>query len=153
MSTSTLLLFRHSPIAYPMQYVWRAAMSRITDADTVWMERDTGCRDTQLIEVRVTGAGWKGYNAPERFTANGRLSTAKVAQLAPVWSIIRIETQPDTEKYGRWLSPLLVPIPAAGWPLGVTVEAADMVERDGVNYLDLAAHLVRTVPGNVWQTY
>lgn len=151
MSQSTLLLFRNSPIPYPLQYVWRAAMSRITDADTVWSERDTGCRDCQLIELRVTGVDWRGFNAPERFTVDGRASTARVALLAPVASIVRIETRPDTEKYGRWLSPLLVPLPPAGWPVDVNVD--DSVIRDGIRYLDVAAHLVRSIPGNRWQQY
>lgn len=151
MSQSTSLLFRNSPIPYPLAYVWRAAVNRITDADTIWFERDCGCRDVQLIETRVTGNNWKGFNAPERFTINGKVSTARVMLLLPEGSIVRLETKPDTEKYGRWLTPVFVPPPAAGWP--IPVDAVDLVILDGVPYLDLAAHLVRSVPGNVWQAY
>src|SRR3954470_12794529 len=71
----SLLAFANSPIAYPTSSVWRAAVNYTTDGATLWVERDTGCRESQLIELRVTGYQWKGFNAAERFTDDGKLAT------------------------------------------------------------------------------
>jgi endonuclease YncB( thermonuclease family) len=150
MASRSLLLFRHSPIAYPLQLVWRAAISRVVDGDTLWVERDSGCQDTGLIELRLTGRDWKGFNADERFTDNGKLATARVQLLCPEGRIVRIETQPDTEKYGRWTSPVLMLVNDLPEKL---IHADDTYSIDGRTYLDLAAHLVRNIPGCVWKEY
>jgi len=156
------LIFLRSPIPYPGGYIWRAAVNYITDGDTLWVERDSGGRDTQLMELRLTGMAFKGFNAAERFTAQGKLITARVQELIPPGSIVRIETARDTEKYGRWLSPVLIPIVSGAmnqqyWdgPLPIspiTSTGADLMDG-GIPYLSLAEHLNRNFPGAVWQQY
>jgi hypothetical protein len=151
-----LLIFKNSPIPYFTASKWRAVVNSWTDADTVWVERDTGCRESQLIELRVTGYNWKGWNADERFTETGKMLTGKANLLAPVGSVVRIETLPDTEKYGRWLSPTLIslsPLVTQG-----LVGPADKMENcvqtlDGIVYLDMATYMVDNLPGSHWQTY
>lgn len=152
MSTRPLLIFRDSIVPYTGANSFRAAINSVVDGDTVWVERDTGCRDTQLIELRVTGRMWRGFNAAERFTPEGRAMSALVRDWCPIKSVIMIETQPDTEKYGRWLSPLLVPI-TGGLDLAAIVDE-DTIEINAIAYVDLAAHLVRHFPeGAKWQEY
>jgi hypothetical protein len=143
----SLLAFRDSPIAYPTSSVWRAVVNYITDGDTLWVERDTGCRESQLIELRVTGYQWKGFNAAERFTEAGKLATAEVKRACPIGTVIRIETQPDTEKFGRWLSPVLIPFTKD------FLRNDGRIVIDGENYVDLAAWLVANIPGCVWKDY
>jgi endonuclease YncB( thermonuclease family) len=145
--STPLLAFRSSSVPYLTPAVFRAAVNRVVDGDTIWVEADTSFRTSHLIELRVTGNQWKGFNAPERFTDNGRVATALVQRLCPVGSIIRIETAPDIEKYGRWLTPVFIPVVPNGYAPDV------VVVKDGITYLDLAAHMVATVPGSIWQVY
>lgn len=142
-----LIAFRDSPLPYPTPSVWRAVVNYITDADTLWVERDTGCRMSQLIEIRVTGLNWKGFDAAERFTENGKAATAEVIRACPPGTIVRVETKPDTEKFGRWLSPVLIPFTKDFFRVDGNVII------DGGNYADLAALLVANVPGCVWKEY
>jgi hypothetical protein len=151
----SLLVFKNSVIPYLTPSIWRAAVNFVTDADTIWVERDTGCRDQQLIEIRVTGyPSWRGFNAAERFTPDGKILTGVVNQLAAVGSVVRIETKPDTEKYGRWLSPILMPLQSV---VNLIHPEADVTRCcftiDRVVYVDLASYLVANVQGAVWQIY
>lgn len=154
------LIFARSPIPYPGSYIWRAAVNYVTDGDTLWVERDAGGRDVQLLELRLTGMEWKGFNAAERFTEQGKLITARVVELLPPGTIVRIETNKDPEKYGRWLSPVLMPFSDKNqgyWdgplPMSpITNAGADLLDG-GVPYLSLAEHLNRNFPGAKWQTY
>lgn len=156
----SLLIFRDSTIPYPGTNVWRAAINSDVDGDTTRVERDTGCRHPQLIEIRITGDNWKGFNADERFTIGGRIVSAEVKRLIPDWTVVRIETQPDTEKYGRWLSPILIPFeylkknfPGEAFRPSVMVTKQD--PGDVVRgYVDLAAYLVDKYPSYAhWQDY
>jgi hypothetical protein len=149
----SLLIFRDSAIPYPGTYTWRAAVNSVVDGDTVWVERDTGCRHSDLIEIRLTGDQWKGFNADERFTTGGKLVTAEVKRLIPDRTVVRIETKPDTEKYGRWLSPIFVPITNT-LDVSFSIVDEDVFDRDGIAYLDLATYLVRKFPEAAhWQAY
>lgn len=153
MSNRPLLVFKKSIVPYPGGKQWRAAINSVTDADTVWVERDTGCRHTQLIEIRVTGANWRGFNAAERFTLEGRALTQVLKGFCEPGSVILIETAIDTEKYGRWLSPLYWPLEQPGVDT-TRVAEDDTYEIGGLVYLDLAAHFVRNFPEAAkWQEY
>lgn len=156
MSQRALLIFRESAVPYPGDYVWRAAVNSVVDGDTAWVERDTGCRHSDLIELRITGQGWKGFNADERFTPGGKVVTAEVKRLCPEGSVVRIETKPDTEKYGRWLSPILIPVitPVDAFDGQTIVEIRESPLSAARYYVDLASHLVRTFPEAArWQAY
>ena len=149
------LIFTNSLIPYPGDMQWRAAINYVTDGDTCWVERDSGCRSTDLIELRITGNAWRGWNAKERFTAEGKQITALFQKLAPPGTIVLIETQPDTEKYGRWLSPVLffAPNNPADWK-GPPFIVDDLVQRGNHAYIDWATYAYRVLPGcSVWQTY
>lgn len=149
------LIFVNSPIPYLGAYIWRAAVNYVTDGDTLWVERDAGGRDNQLMELRLTGLAYKGFNAAERFTTQGKLITNRVRELLPPGTIVRIETAKDVEKYGRWLSPVLIPMVSVPtqYQDGVgPMTGSDLVDG-GILYLSLAEHLNRNFPGAVWQTY
>lgn len=162
MSNRSQLIFRTSAIPYPGAYVWRAAVNSDVDGDTVWVERDSGCRSSDLIELRLTGSEWKGFDADERFTEGGKAVTAEVRRVIPEWSVVRIETKPDTEKFGRWLSPILVAmseVPADiprdpdNVAIGVWVLRQDRGDQVRA-YLDLAAYLVWKFPTySRWKAY
>jgi hypothetical protein len=149
MSNRSPLIFRNAVVPYPGAYRWRAAINSVVDGDTVWVERDSGCRSSDLIELRLTGDGWRGFNADERFTEGGKIITAEVKRLIPEFSTVLIETQPDTEKYGRWLSPILVS-PA---PNEITASTV-MVAKNDQWLIDLAAYLVTKYPSYCrWKDY
>lgn len=149
MSNRSLLIFRNATVDYPGAYRWRAAVNSDVDGDTVWVERDTGCRHSDLIELRLTGDGWRGFDADERFTVGGKIITAEVKRLIPEWATVLIETQPDTEKFGRWLSPIFT-VPSKG----SLTDANTLVEKNGTLYIDLAAYLVAKFPQYCrWKDY
>lgn len=152
MSNRSLLIFRLAEISYPGAYLWRAAINSDVDGDTVWVERDSGCRNTDLIELRLTGKKWRGFDADERFTVGGKIITAEVRRLIPEWAVVLIETQPDTEKFGRWLSPIFVPTSSLD-PLDTQLPGTTF-ERNEKGFLDLAAFLVAKFPEYCrWKEY
>lgn len=140
------LIFQRSLIPYPGTDLWRAAVNYVTDGDTLWVERDTGCMQTQLIELRLTGLQWRGFNANERFTPGGKLVTAKALELAPPGTICLIQTSKDPEKYGRWLSPVLLRQTDGFTNPDIVIQ--------GDSYISLAEELNRIYPTYApWQTY
>jgi hypothetical protein len=157
MSADGSLAFRDSPVPYPGNNVWRAAVNRWKDGDTPVVERDTGCVEDQRITIRLTGVGWKGFDADERFTAGGKIITAEVNRLAPQRAVVVIETAVDPDdKYGRWLSPILIPL--ISLPTDATTEPENFVQRTIDNrpffLLDLAAYLVWKYPEYCrWKSY
>jgi hypothetical protein len=158
MSAIPIISLHDSPVPYPGTYVWRAAYNPYAyhDGDTCWVERDTGCGFPHPVKLRLTGYHWKGFNADERFTPNGRLATERLDLICRAACVVRIETHPDPEdKYGRWLSPILIPAFVFTTALAavVAIDPADTVTIDGVPYLDLAAHMVRAIPGCRWEKF
>lgn len=152
MSNRSLLIFRNAAVEYTGNFQWRAAINSNVDGDTVWVERDTGCRHADLIELRLVGDGWRGFDADERYTVGGKIVTTEVKRLIPEWATVLIETQPDTEKYGRWLSPIFVPIKVL--QPEDTQFPSTMIQRVGKGYLDLASFLVAKFPQYCrWKEY
>lgn len=140
------LLFRNSPVPYTGVDTWRAAVNYNTDGDTQWVERDTGCRDTDLIELRITSYEHRPWDADERFTVGGKLVTGLLRLWAPEASIVLIRTLPDPEKYGRWLSPVLIPLPDRAEDFIRPVHADDTLVLMNKLYVDFAKHATRVYP-------
>ena len=107
------LIFRGSVFPYPTPSVWRAAVNHITDGDTLWLERDGGCRNTDLVNIRLTGPKHQWFNAPELNTPEGKLARNFIYDLLAIGTVVIIKTKPDPDKYGRWLSPVLIDIDTA----------------------------------------
>lgn len=166
-----LLIFRDASIPYTGQRIWRAAINSDVDGDTLWVERDTGCDQSQLVEIRLTASEGlridgtvrtiRGFNAFERFTAGGKLVTAEVKRVCSDWRVVRIETDPDTEKFGRWTSPILIfvadlPLMPPDIPGSCFVYRADSPDKDANQrtYLDLAEYLAWRFPEYTeWKEY
>lgn len=110
----------------------RAAVNQVVDGDTLWVEADSGYRaGPTLIELRLVGPDFRGFNADERFTPNGRLATIAVAQYCHLAEWVYVRSVEDTEKFGRWLT---------------------IVSRPDWSS-DLASILVTSIPGCVWKEY
>ncbi len=80
--------------------------ARVVDGDTYWLYVQGLFRQIHYIEVRLDG-----YDTPEKqgpLTTAWERSQAKVAtQYAALWFVqhdtIMVDSNPDPEKYGRWL--------------------------------------------------
>lgn len=91
----------------PIRHLHPAEVIRWVDADTVILRVHTDYR--HIAEPMWHRLTW--IQAPERFSDEGKLATARVNELAPAGSMIVIETfwldgYPDS--FGRWLGNVLV---------------------------------------------
>jgi hypothetical protein len=160
MSGKASLLFIDSAIPYASPNVWRVAFNTrlYADGDSLWVERDEGCRDTGLIDCRVTGDQWRGFNAPERYTPDGKAATALVRLLCPPGSHGIIWTKPDPEKFGRWLTPIYLPaiyttaILLSSAYLAIPAERFTVPLYEDLELMSLAEILVANTLG-VWKVY
>jgi hypothetical protein len=162
-----LLIFRNTAIPYPGARVWRAAINSDVDGDTLWVERDTGCDQSQLVEIRLVAANGmdrdiRGFDADERFTPGGILVTAEVKRLIPDYTVVRIETEVDPEKFGRWVSPILIRASDIRSDFKENVPSECFTERyespapfgPTALYLDLASYLRWKFPDYTrWRSY
>ena len=85
------------------QFVYKATVVRVVDADTIDFTIDLGFHMTARTRVRV-----RGINAPEQNTLQGQAVTTVVQGLLPVGSAVTIQTYPQ-DKYGRWLADVETP--------------------------------------------
>lgn len=79
-------------------YTYRATLVRLVDADSAIFAVDVGFRFRAEVPVRLLG-----LNAPERYTAAGKVATAWVSAWFERHPEIILSTEKDPEKYGRWL--------------------------------------------------
>lgn len=82
-------------------------IEKFTDGDTYWFRLDVGFRQTQLTEIRLLG-----YDTPERHrgTPFERAEAVRATGVATTWLAqalqagnLWVRTEPDPDKYGRWL--------------------------------------------------
>jgi endonuclease YncB( thermonuclease family) len=79
------------------QYVYRAEVVKIRDADTILARLDLGVHCSIVIPIR-----FKGVNAPERNTPEGAAATAWLTNRLPVGTQCVISTYLDhTDRYAR----------------------------------------------------
>lgn len=86
-------------------YVRNAKINKVIDGDTVDLQVDLGFDLTALMRCRLDG-----INAPEKNTAEGKVSQAWMAQTLPIGSDVVVQTVKDKkEKYGRYLAVVFLP--------------------------------------------
>ena len=80
-------------------YEYRAALLRVVDADTLWLEVDVGLDIRNRLTVRLYG-----LNAPEKSTAAGAAATGYTTRWLTATPRLGLRTVKDKrEKYGRYL--------------------------------------------------
>jgi micrococcal nuclease len=84
-------------------YEYRAELIRIVDADTIEVRIDLGLDSERKISLRLAG-----IDAPERFTAAGKMATARLAELLGTKPFVIRTIKDRTEKYGRYLASIFV---------------------------------------------
>lgn len=111
-----------------IQDVYRVLfIHRIVDGDTWWLRIDQRFRDWKLIECRLAG-----YDTPEsQSSATRKISDFERSQAAHARRVVEefltsalttpgqsllVRTDPDPEKYGRWLSDLWLESDGDQWP-------------------------------------
>jgi micrococcal nuclease len=105
-----------------VSYTYSAEVVRWVDGDTVYLRVDLGFRMTAETDFRLYGV-----DTPERGRPGAAEASARVRELAPIGSTVRVQTYKDPDKYGRWLAEILPP----GWeadgiyaqPIGATLIA------------------------------
>lgn len=94
-----------APAPEGWEYVYRARVVRVVDADTVDLAVSLGFGIEVLSRVRLAGV-----DAPEMKTADGRAARDRVAALLPVDSETCLKTDGDRrDKFGRLLGRLELP--------------------------------------------
>ncbi len=86
-------------------YVRNAKVLKVVDGDTVGFTVDLGCDIKLDMSCRLNG-----INAPEKNTAEGKVSKAWMEQTLPVGADVVVQTVKDRkEKYGRYLAVVFLP--------------------------------------------
>lgn len=131
------------------QYLFPVRSARVVDGDTYWMGVDLGFNASLLVEIRLDG-----WDTPEKKSMPGRVvgpreraAAARATALSTAWMKghldaghpIWVATQPDPEKYGRWLGKVSVHLPD-----GTTEELGEALHQQ-----DLAT----VWPTRWWQTH
>lgn len=82
-------------------YQYKATVLKIVDGDTVDVLIDLGFGAALKQRVRLAG-----LNAPERFSEEGKASTAALSNIIPIGSKVVLESQKPSpkDKYGRYLA-------------------------------------------------
>mgnify|MGYP000527050739 CR=1 FL=1 len=87
-----------------MMYTYTATVVRIVDGDTLVLLFDLGFHIYHETRVRL-----RGVNCPERFTPEGKASTAFLHTVCPVGTVCSVATIKDTtDKYGRYVAVISV---------------------------------------------
>jgi micrococcal nuclease len=83
-------------------YTYNAAVTKVTDGDTVWMDIDLGFYVHVNVPVRLAS-----INAPELSTSEGKAAKQYLSKLLDESAdVVVVTTKKGTEKYGRWLATL-----------------------------------------------
>lgn len=88
------------------QHVHPGKIVRWVDADTVWIDLDKDHRHYATLDHRML---W--IQAPERYTAQGKIATAEVNRLAPpgTYVVVRsFKAGGEEDNFGRWLAEVWV---------------------------------------------
>ena len=90
----------------PIKNIHPATVIRWRDADTVILKVH---QDYHTIrEPEIHRLAW--IQAPERYTMAGKVSTARVNEVAPPGSLVLVETfklDGDMDNWGRWLADVI----------------------------------------------
>lgn len=81
-------------------YEYSAALVRVVDGDTVWVDIDLGLDIHHSLDLRLAG-----INAPELKTAEGKAARGALVELLNRAGPMIVRTEKDKqEKYGRYLA-------------------------------------------------
>lgn len=102
-------------------HVHYGTVTRWVDGDTLYIHGDLDFRHCGELECRLIGV-----NTPERGQINYKEATLEAYHLAPAGSKVVFRSEPDPEKWGRWLVEL--------WANDVDVDEALIASGLGVAY-------------------
>ena len=101
-------------------YLYRAELDRVVDGDTVDLWVDLGFHMWTKQRFRL-----QGIDAPERFTASGKLATKFVEDMLTDKKL-QIESR-KTGKYGRWIA--VVYIEGEKYDLSILLHEAGLAKE------------------------